>query len=407
MSIIANNNVNSINSQLIPELQGLKIADGTVINGNFLNIISMLSDSSEFSLTTKENPELLLDVQNTNNNFSTLQLLQKFLDEHGVNTKEKVQPEVASKFLELFKSVDKPTAPFDKPTEPFDKTTGSFDKPIEDIEAAIGNELNLQSLPIGKVLITAALKHLEKNFLQGDLSPMTSDRSKTVSPETSVKIKFSDELPLDIDGEEHINKAMLAHSVIDTTLFESSEPRAVVIEIGHIVDQVSEEFNQFQISKVFTRPEEKLDEANEYQDAKISETISSLSINLKPGLVTALAETETSPAIYKEVLIPDEDRAQDKVIVLEIDKVEGDTVIAKIMSDHLNEPACLPKKIVLEFSETKPAGSKPSVNLLVISEENFIDTEVSIDTNHATLLTKENGDRSHSLSETNSKIKNF
>ena len=89
MSIIANNNVNSINSQLIPELQGLKIADGTVINGNFLNIISMLSDSSEFSLTTKENPELLLDVQNTNNNFSTLQLLQKFLDEHGVNTKEK------------------------------------------------------------------------------------------------------------------------------------------------------------------------------------------------------------------------------------------------------------------------------------------------------------------------------
>ena len=407
MSIIANNNVNSINSQLIPELQGLKIADGTVINGNFLNIISMLSDSSEFSLTTKENPELLLDVQNTNNNFSTLQLLQKFLDEHGVNTKEKVQPEVASKFLELFKSVDKPTAPFDKPTEPFDKTTGSFDKPIEDIEAAIGNELNLQSLPIGKVLITAALKHLEKNFLQGDLSPMTSDRSKTVSTETSVKIKFSDELPLDIDGEEHINKAMLAHSVIDTTLFESSEPRAVVIEIGHIVDQVSEEFNQFQISKVFTRPEEKLDEANEYQDAKISETISSLSINLKPGLVTALAETETSPAIYKEVLIPDEDRAQDKVIVLEIDKVEGDTVIAKIMSDHLNEPACLPKKIVLEFSETKPAGSKPSVNLLVISEENFIDTEVSIDTNHATLLTKENGDRSHSLSETNSKIKIF
>ena len=103
------------------------------------------------------------------------------------------------------------------------------------------------------------------------------------------------------------------------------------------------------------------------------------------------------PAIYRELLIPDGPRDQDKVIVLEIDKVEGDTVITTIMSDHLNEPANLTKKIILKFSETKPAGSEPSMNLAVISEENFMDTEVSIDTNHAILLTKENENRTHSL----------
>ena len=95
----------------------------------------------------------------------------------------------------------------------------------------------------------------------------------------------------------------------------------------------------FEISKVFTRPAEKIGKASEYQDAEKSETISSLSIKLTPKLVTARGETETSPAIYREVSISDDARDQDKVIVLELEKVEGDTVIATIMSDHLNEPA--------------------------------------------------------------------
>ena len=106
MNIIVNNNANSVSSQLIPGSQGLETADGSVLNGNFLNIISMLSESSEINLTTKDSPELLLDVSNIDKNFSTVQLLQKFLDEHGVNTKEKIEPDFASKFFKLFKSAD-------------------------------------------------------------------------------------------------------------------------------------------------------------------------------------------------------------------------------------------------------------------------------------------------------------
>ena len=145
MSIIGTNSANNLTSQLIPGLQGVKTADGTVLSGNFLNIISMLSESSEFNLTTKNNPELLLDASNVDNNFSTLQLLQKFLDEHGLNTKEKMQPELASKFFELLKSAD---------------------KPIEDIETAIVNELNPQNLPIEKVLIGAALENIKKTLFK-------------------------------------------------------------------------------------------------------------------------------------------------------------------------------------------------------------------------------------------------
>lgn len=386
MSIIATNSANNLTSQLIPGLQGVKTADGTVLTDNFLNIISMLSKSSEFNLTTKNNPELLLDASNIDNNFSTLQLLQKFLDEHGLNTKEKMQPELASKFFELLKSADKPT---------------------EDIETAIVNEVNPQDLPTEKVLIGAALENIKKSALQNGPSQIASDMSRTGSNDISATPKFSSEPAHRLLDEEYIDKDMLAQAVIDTTVFESSKPKAVLIDVGHIVDQVSEEYNHFQISKVFTRSAEKIVKASEYQDAEKGETISSLSINITPKLVAARGETETSPAIYRELLIPDGPREQDEVIVLEIDKVEGDTVITTIMSDHLNEPASLPKKIILKFSETKPAGSEPSMNLSVISEENFMDTEVSIDTKHAILLTKENENRTHSRFDPSLEIKIF
>ena len=47
------------------------------------------------------------------------------------------------------------------------------------------------------------------------------------------------------------------------------------------------------------------------------------------------------------------------------------------------------------------------MNLSVISEENFMDTEVSIDTNHAILLTKENENRTHSRFDPPFGDKNF
>ena len=272
MNIIVNNNANSVSSQLIPGSQGLETADGSVLNGNFLNIISMLSESSEINLTTKDSPELLLDVSNIDKNFSTVQLLQKFLDEHGVNTKEKIWPDFASKFFKLFKSAD---------------------RPLEKIESAINNELNIKGLPTEKILISSALEQIKKNYLQDNLSETASDKStnmstgiaksvftqisKDVSTEisenvsteifkdvsTEVSESVSTEVSEDVSTEvndkpnlfsktefnlgdkEHINQATLPQAVIDTTVFESSKPKAIVVEIGHVIDEVSQELKSF------------------------------------------------------------------------------------------------------------------------------------------------------------------
>ena len=410
MNITVNNNANSVSSQLIPGSQGLETADGSVLNGNFLNIISMLSESSEINLTTKDSPEFLLDVSNIDKNFSTVQLLQKFLDEHGVNTKEKIEPDFASKFFKLFKSAD---------------------RPLEKIESAINNEINIQDLPTEKILISSALEQIKKNYLQGNLSETASDKStnmstgiaksvfsqisKDVSTEVSENVStevidkpnlFS-KTEFNLGDKENINQAMLPQAVIDTTVFESSKPKAIVVEIGHVIDEVSQEFEKFQISKLFTKPAEQLGKTSDNQVTKKSDKISSFIINLMPKAVSVKGETDSSSVIYKEVLIPDEVIDQDKSIFLEIDKVEDHTVITTIMSDHLNEPASLPRKIILQFSETKPVGSELSVNLSVISEESLLDTEVSIDTNYAMLLTKANEDRGNLNFDSNVKIKIF
>ena len=47
MNITVNNNANSVSSQLIPGSQGLETADGSVLNGNFLNIISINFNASK------------------------------------------------------------------------------------------------------------------------------------------------------------------------------------------------------------------------------------------------------------------------------------------------------------------------------------------------------------------------
>ena len=78
MTIIANNNVNSGNSTLSLGPSVLNSADGVGLTGNFLDIISMLSQNSDLNLITKGNPELLSDGSNIDRTFSTLQLLQNF-----------------------------------------------------------------------------------------------------------------------------------------------------------------------------------------------------------------------------------------------------------------------------------------------------------------------------------------
>ena len=96
MTIIANNNVSSGNSILSLGLSAVNSADGAGLTGEFLDIISMLSQNSDPTLITNGNPEPLSNGPNIDNNFSTLQLVQNFLDEHDINAKTKMAPEIAA-----------------------------------------------------------------------------------------------------------------------------------------------------------------------------------------------------------------------------------------------------------------------------------------------------------------------
>ena len=79
MTSVTNNNINNVSLMLNSNQSGLMGGDGTVLTGNFLDIISMLSDTPNLNLTNISDAELLTDHPNNDTVFSTLQLLQKLL----------------------------------------------------------------------------------------------------------------------------------------------------------------------------------------------------------------------------------------------------------------------------------------------------------------------------------------
>ena len=66
--------------------------------------------------------------------------------------------------------------------------------------------------------------------------------SENVSTEVIDKPNLFNKTEFNLGDEENINQAMLPQAVIDTTVFESSKPKAIVVEIGHVIDEVSQEF---------------------------------------------------------------------------------------------------------------------------------------------------------------------
>ena len=101
MTIVTNNNINNVSLMLNSNQSGLMSGDGTVLTGNFLDIISMLSDTPNLNLTNISDAELLKEHPNNDTVFSTLQLLQKLFEENEINSKTNIAPELFSKFFEI------------------------------------------------------------------------------------------------------------------------------------------------------------------------------------------------------------------------------------------------------------------------------------------------------------------
>ena len=78
---------------------GLMGKDGTVLTGNFLDMISMLSETPDLNLTNISDAELLTDRPGNDTVLSTLQLLQKLFEENEINSNTNIAPEL---FFKIF-----------------------------------------------------------------------------------------------------------------------------------------------------------------------------------------------------------------------------------------------------------------------------------------------------------------
>lgn len=379
MTIIANNNVNSGNSILSLGPSALNSADGVGLTGNFLDIISMLSQNSDLNLITKGNPELLSDGSNIDSNFSTLQLLQNFLDEHDVNAKTKMPPELASKFFELLDAGKKLS---------------------EQTQIVVHDTINPKGLPTQKILIDRMHTELKPNNFKENLV-LNGYGEKT-------PIKFSGEESLAIDNlRGAADIPQVSQSIVNTSILNDSKQNTVVVDLGKVLDEASSEFDHLHIAKVYTVPLSIADNNTLEGFSKDNTQIAHLHIDLGRKSIKINSLTEDSPVFQQEVLIPDETKAFGEVVSLEIDKVVGTTLIMTLSSEQLKDSANLPRKIVLQFSEAKPLSSNMNVNSSLSSDENFSNVEKFIDTNHATILARSNLNSAGEVSETDHVIKVF
>ena len=383
MTIIANNNVNSGNSTLSLGPSVLNSADGVGLTGNFLDIISMLSQNSDLNLITKGNPELLSDGSNIDSNFSTLQLLQNFLDEHDVNSKTKMPPELASKFFELLDAGKKLS---------------------EKTQIVVHDTINPKGLPTQKILIDRVHTELKPNNFKENLvlnGHVESDGEKT-------PIKFSGEESLAIDNlRGAADIPQVSQSIVNTSILNDSKQNTVVVDLGKVLDEASSEFDHLHIAKVYTVPLSIADNNTPEEFSKDNTQLAHLNIDLGRKSIKINSQTEGSPVFQQEVLIPDETKAFGEVVSLEIDKVVGTTLIMTLSSEQVKNSANLPRKIVLQFSEAKPLSSNMNVNSSLSSDENFSNVEKFIDTNHATILARSNLNSAGEVSETDHVIKVF
>ena len=435
MTIVANNNINNISLMLNSNQSGLTGKDGTVLTGNFLDMISMLSETPDLNLKNISDAELLTDRPGDGSVLSTLQLLQKLFEENDDESNTNIKPELFSKFFEIVND-NKNTADNSKP--------GIF-------EIVPCSLTDLDSIPIEKILINNALAELKG----GDFPVSKSLESEVHLVNKNLEKRFSEESEENTEKLIKLGNIPTWPTIIDTSVLVDQNPNAVVIDIENVLEALPNKTDEFQISKLFTRltPDagqtekvstdrhqiitendnistslsiksgiqnnygvldslaEQPDEKKEYlteeekpvkasdsaanlkeDNPKTKETNLNLKIKLTASFVEVRGETENSLVIKQEVPIPDDSAHQNNVIALNIDKVMGQNLLLTVGSDQVEDVSNLPSKVILQFSEAKPLGSNPSVKVRSVAENELNISKKSIDTSHATVIVKSNKD---------------
>ena len=375
MTVIGNNSANNSNSLATVNILGSKGSNASAGLSSFLDIISMLSLPDE-DMNSLAKAELLSSSLGSEGEPSTIQLLQKFLDQgqvpllNEVSTKD-ISGKTASQFLEfLSKEVTNSSEVPNLSTGRFNADTSTDNNVL--LRLAL-EEIKEVALPVNRKLLEDGSVGKLTPVISGELGELVSAHKV---PE-------------------------IAQVVLNTSIIEDSEPKIVSIELGSVVESMPAGYDEAKITKVFTTSPVSTS-ANE-----VKGIISKLDLTVKADSAEMSFRVDDGSPVFESVEFEHERSKENKELYVEIDKLKQNTIVVNLSLENLRSSDNFPKTINLKFSEPKPPEAKLVVNFSDQPEPKFFNANQLNDLIHAAVISK-SGESSGNLSlDSNNKIQIF
>ena len=330
MTVIGNNSANNSNSLANTSPTGVLVADGNTAPTSFLDILSMLSSPGEVSASTSKS-DLWINELSSENEPSTLALLQKFLDQEKIST-----PLLGEGSQEGLSGMSVP------------KFIDFLNREITDDKVSVDSEIRVldpDDSADQNALLKLILEEIKKVFLQ--TSGELKDNYTVKSQSETIKEPNSNLL-------EH-KLPEFSKMLFNTTIMDEPKPTVVSIDLEHIAATLPEETDNVKITKIFVNPEN--DKAGDLTKSAISK----LELIIGPKSAEIDFKADEQAPITKVINLKNGDAEADKIINIAIDKSKETALILNLSLENVRSKNIFPQKVNLRFSEPKP----PSTNLVV------------------------------------------
>jgi hypothetical protein len=340
MTVIGNNSANNSHSLATVNLSGSKASDASARLGGFLDIISMLSLPDE-NLNSLSRAELLTSSLGSTGEPSTVQLLQKFLDQghvpllNEVSTND-ISEETASQFLEFLSK----------------EVTNSGE-----IAHLLTGKLNADISSDNNALLRLALEEIKEVALPVNSNLLEDGSVGKLAPAISSELGE----PLSVRKVPEIVQVL-----VNTSVMEEPAPKIVAIDLGSIVEGMPNGYNEAQITKVFTTSPD----SSALEEAK--GIISKLDLLIRGDSAEMNFQVDEGAPILESVEFDGETGLENKELYIEIDKPKQNTLVVNLSLENLRTNDNFPQKVNLKFSEPKLLETKLVVKFSTQPEAKFL-----------------------------------
>ena len=330
MTVIGNNSANNSNSLANTSPTGVLVADGNTAPTSFLDILSMLSSPGEVSASTSKS-DLWINELSSENEPSTLALLQKFLDQEKIST-----PLLGEGSQEGLSGMSVP------------KFIDFLNREITDDKVSVDSEIRVLDP--------------DDSADQNALLKLVVEEIKKVFPQTGGELKNNYTVKSQLETIKEPTSNLLGHKLpefskmlFNTTIMDEPKPTVVSIDLEHIVAALPEDHDNVEITKIFVNSED--DNAVDLTKGAISK----LELIIRPNSAELDFKADEKAPIAKVINFKNDEAKADKIINLEIDKPKETVLVLNLSLENVRDKNIFPQKVNLRFSEPKP----PSTNLVV------------------------------------------